>query len=160
MATEKSMKIFAIGTTALLMMGGAGNAYAQCAAAPLNQQAIRTLVGDNTVCGKPGPNYPGGASSSDRWQEEHFGSNNGALWDYKLGTSHPVDPRKQVGTWDAIGGSPQRIQHAYTGGPTFLWTVHDNGTHISFCTAQNGAEHVRAKVKTGTNVGCAAGDYP
>jgi hypothetical protein len=38
--------------------------------------------------------------------------------------------------------------------------VHNNGTHYSFCTAQNGAEHVRATIKAGTNVGCTAGDFP
>lgn len=138
----------------------AGEAMAQCTTAPLGQNEIRKLVGGNTVCGRPGSGYPGGVSSPDRWQEEHFGANNGALWDYKLGNGDAVDPRKQVGTWDAVGGNPQRIQHSYTGGPTYLWTVHNNGTHYSFCTAQNGAEHVRARVKAGTNVGCSAGDFP
>jgi hypothetical protein len=136
-----------------------GDAMAQCATAALNQSAIRSLVGGNTVCGVPGPGYSGpGTSPSDRWQEEHQGVNSGPLLDYKLGDGHPIDPRKQVGTWDTVGGSPARIQHAYTGGPTFLWSVHNNTAHYSFC--QGGVEYVRAKVKPGLNVGCAPGDFP
>ena len=149
-----------LGAAVTFLTIATGDVMAQCASAPLNQNEIRNLVSGKTVCGRPGPGYPGGATSPDRWQEEHQGANNGPLVDYKLGDGHPIDPRKQVGTWDTVGGSPARIQHAYTGGPTFQWTVHNNTTHYSFCTAQNGAEHVRATVKAGTNVGCTAGDFP
>lgn len=155
------MKKLLLGAAVAFLTISIGDAMAQCASGTaLNQNAIRSLVGGNTVCGRPGASYPGGAGSSDRWQEEHQGANSGPLVDYKLGDGHPIDPRKQVGTWDTVGAATARIEHAYTGGPTYQWTVHNNTTYYSFCTAAGGAEHVRAKIKAGTNVGCAAGDFP
>jgi hypothetical protein len=143
------------------LMAFSVGAWAQCSSPPENVNSINKLVEGNTVCGRPGSGYPGGAGSPDRWQEEHLAS--GQLWDYKLGNGHPIDPRKQVGTWTAFnppGNAPPRIRHAYTGGSSFEWTVHNNNGVISFCTGQSGQEHARAKIKLGTNVGCTAADFP
>ena len=49
--------------------------------------ALDTLVIGNTVCAVKG---------GERWQEQHRGG--GQLWDYKMGSSDPVDPTAQVGT--------------------------------------------------------------
>lgn len=149
---------FATGLLVTLVSAGS---WAQCTSNAENLNSINKLVTGNTVCGRPGTNYPGGVSSPDRWQEEHLAS--GQLWDYKQGNGHPIDPRKQVGTWTAFnppGNAPPRIRHVYAGGLTFEWTVHNNNGVISFCTGQNGQEHVRAKIRAGTNVGCAPSDFP
>lgn len=136
-------------TTGIIQFQGNGNAPG----------TLRNLLQGNTVCGRPGPSYPG--SVNDRWQEEHQGGpSSGDLWDYKLGNGNTVDGRKQVGTW-AINN--QIISHAYTVGPPFLWTVYGPQTNTpgvsvySFCTGTS--EFARAYVKAGINVGCGS-SYP
>jgi len=107
--------------------------------------AFSTLIQTGTlVCGRPAAAYTGDAS--DRWQEEHRAG--GQLWDYKLGPGPSIDPSKQVGTWSVAANT---VTHAYTGGPSFTWTVHAlGGTTYSFCTGQGGSEVVRAFVTTGS----------
>jgi hypothetical protein len=125
---------------------------------------LRNLLQGNTVCGRPGASYPG--DSNDRWQEEHQGGpTNGPLWDFKLGNGHAIDPRKQVGTWAISNGTntADTITHAYTGGPSFPWTVYGPqsntfGTSVySFCNGTS--EFARAYVRPGINVGC-GGTFP
>jgi hypothetical protein len=133
-----------------------------CTGNALSMDQINAIIGPgNTVCGRPGAGYPGGAGSADRWQEEHVAG--GQLWDYKRGPGHAVDPRKQVGTWSTAAASRTQgtISHIY--GPTvaFTWvmygpTSNSPGASVySFCSG--GAEHVRAFVRTGS-VPCAT--YP
>jgi hypothetical protein len=92
-----------------------------------------------------------------------MGNNSGPLWDYKLGND-PVDPRKLMGTWDTTGGNPATIVHTYNAwspSSVFSWVVIPSTATpgaYSFCTAQNGAEHVRAFVITSSS-GC-SGVYP
>jgi len=171
------MRLAIAGLLAACMTCYAGAASAGCQVGQrLNQTELNSLLPGNTVCGRPvvpadGGGYP--YSASDRWQEEHRGTAPGPsqLWDYKKGPppAEKIDPTKQVGTWEIVlissgsGNSPDvyGVRHAYTGGPTFTWTMHKNPpstTVYSFCTG--GVEHVRATVKTGIGVGCAAGDFP
>jgi len=85
--------------------------------------ALTTLVSGNTVCATVG---------TDKWQEQH--RSGAQLWDYKKGASDPVDPSKQVGTW-GIGANS--VTHSYTGGPSYTYTIHDEGggASYSFCSS-------------------------
>ncbi len=124
----------------------AAQAFAVCEAnTRVTGNAFDTLLQAGTlICGRPAAGYAGQAA--DRWQEEHRAG--GQLWDYKLGAGHPIDPSKQVGTWSLAANA---VTHAYTGGPSFVWTVHSlDGSTYSFCTGQGGTEVVRAFVTTGT----------
>lgn len=138
--------------------------FAQCTPPALTNAQINTLVTGNTVCGRPvSPGYPGAAT--DRWQEEHLGS--AQLWDYKRGPGHPVDPRKQVGTWSTGGASTtdsDSITHLYSPTVAFTWVVYGPATNVpgssvySFCTTgPTKVEQVRAYVVP-SGVGCSA--YP
>ncbi|MBK6472899.1 MAG: hypothetical protein IPF94_19885 [Betaproteobacteria bacterium] len=149
----------------LTAMAAPAVSYADCMGTPLNQRQLANVVRGNTVCGKPGLAYPGGASSSDRWQEQHRAATSssltGELWDYKLGAS-TMDPTKLVGGWVVSGPvTDATIVHTY-GSASFSWKVYGPFPNVpgvsiySFCTA--GAEHVKAFVLIGP-VGC-AGIFP
>lgn len=136
-----------------------------CTGTPLTVAQINALVTGNTVCGRPGPGYPG--SASDRFQEAHVGG--GDLVDYKLGAGHPVDPREKVGTWEARAGAsrddPSTIVHRYSPTVGFTWVMFGPVTNTpgssvySFCTAGLAkVEHVRAYIIGGTTSAC--GSYP
>lgn len=152
-----------IGILLVAALGCAGlPALAQCSGNLLSQGQIQSLVAGNLVCGRAViPGYPG--DPSDRFQEEHFGSNSGNLFDFKKG-SNPIDPRKLVGSWSTAGGNPATITHLY-GALSFTWQVFGNlpnvagTTTYSFCTT-GGVEHVRAHVRPiNVSVGC-NGIYP
>jgi len=155
-----------LGSTLLLSLAALtapATSNAACTGTALTQGELTTLLAGKTVCGRPGPSYPG--NPSDRWQEEHRGS--GQLWDYKMGPGHAVDPTKQVGDW-AIGsaGNAGTITHRYpAGGATvFTWQVFGPsnatpGSVYAFCTvASTPAGHAVAFVQTGA-AGC-AGNFP
>ena len=83
----------------LLLLGAVGHATAQVACPVGSTRVVNVgpLVAGNTLCAVRG---------SDRWQEQHRGTGlSGALWDYKMGANHPVDPTEQVGTWSAVNGA-------------------------------------------------------
>lgn len=133
----------------------AGAQSANCSGNSLNQTFLGTVFSGNTVCGRPGPQYPGAAG--DRWQEQHRAANQ--LWDFKLGA--PPDPTARVGDWLIVGtGSSAQMRHTYPpGGATvFNWTVYGPNTNTPgssvyyFCVGT--AEHARAFVRSG-QVGCA-----
>lgn len=91
--------------------------------------ALQTLINGNTVCATRG---------TERWQEQHRAGSQ--LWDYKRGPSDKVDPTKQVGTWVIAANN---VTYSYTGGPSFTYSVHDNGNGTySFCNAPGGTEIV------------------
>jgi hypothetical protein len=116
---------------------------------PTGAQNLTTLLTGSLVCGRPGASYPGGAGSSDRWQEQH--RTGGALFDFKRGVGHPIDPEKLMGTYAFTGsGTTSEVTHTY-GALTYNWRVFQNGTVYSFCTA-GGAEHVRAYITAGGGV--------
>lgn len=132
--------------------------HAACTGNRLNQTQLAAVLSGNTVCGRPGPGYPGGAS--DRWQEQHRAA--GQLWDFKLGTN-TMDPTKQVGSWAISGqGANATIVHTYPSGGSavFNWRVYGPNTNVpgtsvyAFCTDTAApVEHVTAHVRTG-QVGC------
>lgn len=117
-------------------------AIAACASPSVQVTDIAGLLSGNTICSGTAPNF--------NWQEEHHAD--GTLWDYKKGDGDPVDPRKQVGSWQVSGNT---ISHSYAQGSAssgpFSFEVWDNGDGTySFC----GATTVDFTVKTGVNVGC------
>lgn len=146
---------------ALAMLASSAHSQTACAASPgvvrLSNAQMTALFTGQTVCGIPGPGYPG--SPNDRFQEEHLAT--GDLFDYKRGPGHPVDPREKVGSWSvgpdkAVGAAA--VTHKYTGGTAFTWAVFGPATNAagavySFCSGN--AEHVRAFVIP-TGSGCAA----
>ncbi len=149
---------------ALAAVATSALSQAVCSGQPLTKAQIDAIVTGNTVCGRPGASYPGGAASSDRWQEEHMA--NLQLWDYKLGPGHAIDPRKQVGTWStaaAIRSDPDSITHAYSPTVAFTWLMFGPVTNVPgtsvylFCTPPPRVEHVRAFVRIG---GVACATYP
>jgi hypothetical protein len=67
------------------------------------------------------------SANGDSWQEFHSGNgNNSPLIDYKLGPNHPIDPTKQVGTWNAQNGANSSLTHTY-GSTSYGWLVCDAG---------------------------------
>lgn len=129
----------------------------------LDLAQMNTLLTGNTVCGRPGINYPGNAA--DRFQEEHRAG--GELWDYKRGPGHPIDPTERVGSWlvsaTKIGAT---VTPTYTGGSSFNWNVfgpasNGPGSVYSFCLLSS--QHVVAHV-VASGSGCstfpAAGAQP
>jgi hypothetical protein len=114
-------------TSIVLLAGISGEAMAACAspATQVTGAALTNLISGNTVCAVQG---------SDKWQEQHRAG--AQLWDYKKGPSDPVDPTKQVGTWSIAGDT---VTYAYTGGPSYTYSVYDDGGTYSFCTAPGGS---------------------
>jgi hypothetical protein len=157
----KTLQVSAVAIATLV----ASPAMAQgCSGTPLTVAQIVALVENNTVCGRPGPAYPG--PPGDRFQEAHLAG--GQLWDYKLGPGPSIDPRKQVGTWSTALGSkssPDTITHQYSASLGFTWLMYGPQTNTplsstySFCTTgASPVEHVRAYIVLGTSVPCTA--YP
>ncbi|WP_124703238.1 hypothetical protein [Sulfuriferula multivorans] len=132
-----------IATSMVLLAGIAGEAMAACTtpAIQVTGAALTTLISSNTVCATQG---------ADKWQEQH--RSGGELWDFKKGPSDPVDPTKKVGTWTIVADT---VTYAYTGGPSFTYSVYDDGGGTySFCTAPGGSVVVSgATFKTGAT-GC------
>jgi len=139
--------------SAFLLAGVAIDATAACTTGNrLENTDLNALIPNSLVCGRPGTNYPGDAS--DRWQEEHLVG--GVLYDYKLGDGHPVDPRKQVGTWSISG---KKVIHTY-GAYSYSWTVQPiSGNTYRFCKEDTNEEHVVAFIGPNTGSGC-GGSFP
>ena len=125
-----------------------GHAIAACAQnTRLGATALKALLGGNTVC------VPTTTLPTMTWQELHVGSStsaSGALIDYKRGPGPGPDPSAPVGTWTVTGqgNGASTVIHAYTGGNSYTYTVHPNGTNYSFCQVPSGTEIV-AKVQSG-----------
>ena len=126
-----------------------------CTGTPLTPTQINTLLEGNLLCGRPGSGFTG--NTADRWQEEHLTS--GALFDYKRGPAHPVDPREKVGTW-FVGGSrtAPTVTHAYGPNTAYSWRIFGQATNTpgavySFCNPTSAVQQVRAFVITSTT-GC------
>ena len=113
-----------------------GHADAACTGNAMNHTQLNNVFVGNTVCAVRG---------TDRWQEFH--RSDGALFDYKLGLTHPVDPTKQVGSWSITGtGNNARMEYNYGSGGTYSYQVFDAGGAYSFC---NGNEVHDATVRAG-----------
>lgn len=127
---------------ALAMLSWA--AMAGCAAPSVRVNtlaALNTLLADNTAC-VPATNQPVMEA-----QEEH--RTGGALWDYKRGPGHAVDPSKQVGTWSVAGtdGRGVFVGYDYGGGQQYKYAVWNNGNGTySFCSIQ---KEVLVRMKSG-----------
>lgn len=100
-----------------LAVGLFGEAAAQGCNHQQSIPVLSTLLQNKTVCAALAP---------DRWQEYH--APGGALFDWKRGPGHPVDPREQVGTWSitsvTVGGNTRElVTHSYTGGSSYTYRV-------------------------------------
>lgn len=78
---------------------------------------LRTLLSGKTVCFKPG------GATAWTWQEYHTPPSGGALVDYKRGSTDPVDPSKQVGTWSAGNGANAAVTYGYSGSSSYTFVV-------------------------------------
>jgi len=141
---------------AILVGTVAGVARADCGSATqiTDPLTLFQTLGNNTVCVSNG---------SHGWesQEEHLtvpDASGYQLFDYKRGTTDPIDPRKQVGSWSiSTSDAGTVVTYLYSdGGQTsgpYSFAVHNNtdGT-ISFCS---GAKEVVATLKP-IGSGCGA----
>ena len=136
-------------TGMVFLAGISGQASADCTNNRISGgNNLRNLLSGNTVCGQRGS-----GASLEQWQEEHMAS--GQLWDFKLGNSNAVDPRKQVGSWNASNGANAAVSYSYTGGATSgPYAVYRVGTtdRYSFCSGST--EVVQARLQSGTGTGC------
>ena len=99
-----------------LAVGLSGEAAAQACNHNASIAVLSTLLQDKTVCAALAP---------DRWQEYHAAG--GALFDWKRGPGHPVNPREQVGTWSitsvTVGrNTREHVTHRY-GGRSYEYRV-------------------------------------
>jgi hypothetical protein len=120
-----------------------------CAGFPaLNQNGIRSAVGNNMVC------IPAGSGWQD--QEYHSGntsSNSGNIIDYKLGPSSKTDPSTTVGTYSiSNAGGTGSITYTYTGGSSYTFSVALNGVTIFFCPPGGGAAMETGFVQGGNSL--------
>lgn len=140
-------------TGIVLLAGISGQAAADCISNRISGgNNLLTLLSGNTVCGQRGS-----GATQEQWQEEHLSG--GQLWDFKRGTSDPVDPRKQVGTWSASNGANAAVTYSYTGGAgPYTYQVYRVGAvgsnRYSFCTGST--EVVQIRLQTGTGSACAS----
>lgn len=110
--------------TAIVVLAGMPTlAMANCTPATrVTGAALTTLINDNTVCA---------SRNGEKWQEQHRAG--GQLWDYKMGPGHPIDPSKQVGTWNIARNF---VTYCYTGDKCYSYSVHDSGAGTyNFCFA-------------------------
>ncbi len=137
--------------TLIMLTLGSQAAMAACGAPASQVTATSTpsldeLLLNKTVCV--------GAPPTWHWQEEH--RNGGLLFDYKQGPTHPIDPSKQVGTWQVIGDT---VVYTYPNSGSFTFEVWANpdGSY-SFCGVSGTPNQIDAIIRPGTGVGCEGPD--
>jgi hypothetical protein len=131
-----------IATAIVLLAGMPSLAMADCSSTTrVTGAALNALVNGNTVCASRG---------ADKWQEQHRAG--GQLWDYKMGPGHPIDPSKQVGTWNIARNF---VTYCYTGDKCYSYSVHGPfaGNTYNFCSANGQLEVSGATFKNGEQ-GC------
>ncbi|WP_341325283.1 hypothetical protein [Methylotuvimicrobium sp. KM2] len=127
----------------------AGEVAADCETETiLSVDALSTLLSGNTVCAQK--------ANGDQWQEYHEPS--GKIFDYKKGPNDPVDPTKEMGTWEITDRGA--ICYSYGGGNfIYCYSVHKVPEQelYQFCTsplpATGNALDVTASILEGNN-GC------
>jgi hypothetical protein len=139
------MKSLILAAAAGLALAGLPDVSSAACAAPSvrvnTRDEMTKLLTGNTVC------VPPATQPTMKAQEEHIAG--GALFDYKRGDNHPVDPRKQIGSWSVAGtdGRGVFVRYDYGGGQIFTYAVWANpDTTHSFCSAN---PEIKARVKTG-----------
>lgn len=106
---------------------------------------LRTLLSGKTVCFKPG------GATDWTWQEYHTAPSGGALVDYKRGSTDPVDPSRQVGTWSAGNDNNAAVAYSYTGGNSYTFVVCAlAGGQYSFQGTGGATTVTPASLKTGS----------
>jgi len=155
------MKKHIIFSCALLLASAiTGEAMADCSTTPVTN--LDTLLLGNTVCDAtakydtcakhPGP----GCIVTMGIQEEHLAGSQ--LWDYKMGNTDPIDPRKQVGTWSVANNcstdpsAPATVSYTYNvPGPAYKVYSTVDGNY-DFCDGTTKVASVT--IIPGTNIGC------
>jgi hypothetical protein len=122
------MKKAVLASTLLLM--GVGNAMAAC--------ETSTRVSGGNLASTLSGNVFSGSKDTEQWQEVHCA--NGQLWELAKGSSDPVDPTHQVGSWSTSAADGGTVTHSYTGGPSYTWTLHTTSEGYAFCTGVGGSE--------------------
>ena len=131
-----------------LAVGLSGEAAAQACNHQQSIAVLSTLLQAKTVCA---------ALAADRWQEYH--ATGGALFDWKRGPGHPVDPREQVGTWSitsvTVGNTTrEQVTHAYTGGSSFRYRVCLVGATYTFQQVSPGSTTITGATILSGSVAC------
>lgn len=130
-------------TTALSGDGAQGNAGVSITSNTAASTSLVGLLNNKMVCVK---NTDVSKTGSTPWYNQEWhqaaapSSTGGQLWDYKMGSGHPVDPSKQIGSWNittntaGAGGANCAVSYNYTDGNiTFNYNVFQNGTTLTFC---------------------------
>lgn len=130
-----------------ILMLGAANAMAACEASTRVSGASLA----NTLNGK----VFSGSKGADQWQEVHCA--NGELWELAEGASDPVDPTHEVGTWSTSTSGGGTVTHSYSGGSSYIWTLHTTASGYAFCTGVGGSEAVSGTLST---QGCPSSPSP
>jgi hypothetical protein len=142
------MKQLFLAGALLLTCAVAGEAMAACDAKnQIKNSDLPKLLSGNTVCV---PNRGG-------WEKQEEHHSNGELWDYKLGNSDKVDPRKKLGMWSAsTNGADSAVTYRWdtvTTGPYKVYST--GGNSYDFC--KGGTVEASGTLIKGTNVGCSSG---
>ena len=118
-----------------------------------NPPTLTNLLTNNMVCvGTPLGTQPGPPYNNQEWHQS-----GGNLTDYKLGPGHPIDPTKVIGTWNIQGaGNICDVRYAYTGGPTLIYNVYQNGSNYTFCQSGSPTFTIPATQIQGPYVAAAA----
>tara|TARA_R110000787_G_C13263098_1_gene430714 strand:- start:190 stop:585 length:396 start_codon:yes stop_codon:yes gene_type:complete len=65
----------------------------------------------------------------------------GNLVELAKGVGDPVDPTRIVGTWSTTGSA---VTYNYSGGSSYTFTLHKNGSTYNFCTGSGSSAVVKA----------------
>ena len=123
----------------------------------LNKTVCDATATYDTCAKHPGP----GCIVQMGMQEEHRGD--GTLWDYKKGSTDPIDPTTQVGTWTVANDNSVNatVSYIYVGPPATTpipYKVYSTGTGYDFCTV--GGSPVASVTLTGIGSGCGSSAAP
>lgn len=136
----------------LLTCSMAGEAMAACDAKnQVKNDDLPNLLSGNTMC----------IPNSDGWEKQEEHHSGGELWDYKMGDTNKMDPRRKLGTWSAsTKGANSAVTYVYnafgdtvTAGPFNVYSTGGNG--YEFC--KGGTVEASGTIIRGTNVGCSSG---
>lgn len=99
-----------------------------------------------------GKRVSGSGGGGDAWNEVHLGIGNGRIYECAQGPEDPVDPSKEVGSWNIInggqGGVDDMVCYTYDGSTVeYCFRVYENSGSYSFCDGT--AEKATAQILSG-----------
>jgi hypothetical protein len=132
----------------LLTCAVAGEALAACNAKnQIKNSDLPKLLSGNTFC----------VPNSGGWERQEEHHSNGELWDYKLGNTDKIDPRKKLGIWSAsTKGADSAVTYRYDAVTTGPYKVYSTGGNsYDFC--RGSTVEASGTLIRGTGVGCSHG---